>query len=147
MKAAELFTDQVHQRIRAAISRAERNTSGEIRLHIENHCKEDVLDHAAYIFHELEMDQTELRNGVLIYLALEDRKLAIIGDKGINEAVSAGFWDDVFQLMTEHFKAGDIIKGLEQGILKAGEQLRLHFPYLENDQNELSDEISFGAST
>ena len=147
MKVKELFTEEAQRRIRAAIETAERNTSGEIRLHLEDKCKEDVMDHAAFIFHELEMHRTAERNGVLIYLALEDRKLAIIGDKGINETVPKGFWNDTFELMKGPFAQGDVISGLEQGVLKAGEQLRLHFPYQQDDVNELSDDISFGKTT
>ena len=142
--AKDLFTKDEKLMIVDAIKKAESNTSGEIRVHIEKNCKEDVLDHAAFMFEELEMHKTELRNGVLIYLAIEDRQLAILGDVGINLKVPKGFWDHSRDVMISHFKNGDFAKGLSEGILKAGEQLKEHFPYNKNDVNELSDEISFG---
>ncbi|NCP46170.1 MAG: TPM domain-containing protein [Flavobacteriales bacterium] len=141
----DLFTIAQQQEIIAAIKEAEKNTSGEIRVHIEKNCKEDVLDHAAFIFDELEMQQTALRNGVLIYLAVEDRKLAILGDAGINLKVPKGFWDEIKDVMITNFKEGKFTEGLSQGIILAGEQLKKHYPHeKENDVNELSDEISFG---
>ncbi len=143
----DLFTIAQQQEIVAAIKQAEKNTSGEIRVHIEKNCKEDVLDHAAFIFDELEMQKTELRNGVLIYLAVEDRKLAILGDAGINLKVPKGFWDEIKDLMITNFKEGKFTEGLSQGIILAGEQLKKHYPHdKENDENELSDEISFGGN-
>lgn len=141
----DLFTIAQQQEIIAAIKDAEKNTSGEIRVHIEKNCKEDVLDHAAFIFDELEMQKTALRNGVLIYLAVEDRKLAILGDAGINLKVPKGFWDEIKEVMITNFKEGKFTEGLSQGIILAGEQLKKHYPHdKENDENELSDEISFG---
>ncbi len=96
------------------------------------------------MFEELDMHKTELRNGVLIYLAMEDKQLAILGDVGINLKVPKGFWDDTRDVMISHFKNGEFAKGLSQGILNAGQQLKEHFPYQKDDTNELSDEISFG---
>ncbi|TXB65984.1 TPM domain-containing protein [Vicingus serpentipes] len=141
---SKIFTEEQKKQIVDAIKQAEKNTSGEIRVHIEKKCKEDVLDHAAFMFDELEMQKTELRNGVLIYLAVEDRKLAILGDAGINMKVPKGFWDETKDVMINHFKNGDYAKGLSEGIIKAGEQLKEHYPYQSDDTNELSDEISFG---
>lgn len=142
--AKDLFTKEEQQQIVDAVKQAELNTSGEIKVHIERKCKEDVLDHAAFIFEELEMHKTELRNGVLIYLAVEDRQLAILGDAGINLKVPKGFWEDTRDVMISNFKNGDFTKGLSEGIIKAGEQLKEHFPYQKDDVNELSDDISFG---
>ena len=142
--AKDLFTAAEQQQMVAAIQQAEKNTSGEIRVHIEKKCKEDVLDHAAYMFDALEMQKTELRNGVLIYLAVEDRKLAILGDAGINQKVPINFWEEVKNTMINHFKKGAYAQGLSEGIIQAGEQLKSHFPYQKNDVNELSDDISFG---
>ncbi len=133
--------DQIHQ----AIKDAENRTSGEIRLHLENHCKEDVLDRAAYLFEKLEMHKTELRNGVLFYLAIKDHQFAILGDAGINQKVPKGFWDEVRDHMREKFKAGEYLEALSEGIRMSGEKLKEHFPIKEDDQNELSDEISFGS--
>jgi len=142
--ASDLFTEEQKQTIVEAIKKAEKNTSGEIRVHIEKKCKEDVLDHAAFMFDELDMQKTELRNGVLIYLAVEDRQLAILGDAGINLKVPKGFWDDTRDVMISHFKNGDFAKGLSEGIINAGKQLKEHYPYQSDDTNELSDDISFG---
>jgi uncharacterized membrane protein len=143
---ATLFTSEQKARIKEAIRDAEINTSGEIRVHIDIKCKADVLDRAAYIFEQLNMHKTKLRNGVLFYLATEDHKFAILGDAGINSVVSDHFWDDIKDLMTEHFREGRFTEGLESGIKMAGEQLKDHFPYQSDDANELDDEISFGES-
>ncbi len=140
----ELFTEANKKLIREAIADAEKNTSGEIRLHVESHSKVDVLDEAAFIFEKLKMHRTADRNGVLIYLAVKDRKLAILGDSGINAKVPENFWNDVVALMTNEFKQERFIEGLTAGIRLAGLQLGEHFPYQKDDVNELSNEISFG---
>lgn len=142
--AQEAFTDEEKKKIVDAIKTAELNTSGEIQIHLENHCKEDVMDHAAYIFKTLKMHKTELRNGVLFYMAVKDHKFAILGDAGINEKVPEDFWDDIKEHMLSHFKNGDLTAGLSEGIKMAGEQLAAHFPFKKDDENELPDEISFG---
>ena len=127
-----------------AILNAEMDTSGEIRVHVESQCHGDVLDRAAYLFKKIGMHKTELRNGVLVYLAVESRKFAIIGDKGINAEVPEDFWDNIKIKMTEHFAKGDFVEGLTEGITMTGKQLKKHFPRNLNDINELPDEISFG---
>ncbi|UTW67048.1 TPM domain-containing protein [bacterium SCSIO 12643] len=127
-----------------AIQEAEKNTSGEIRLHIEDYCKEDVMDHAAFIFEKLEMHQTQLRNGVLFYVSIEPHGFAILGDVGINQKVEDGFWENIKNHVIENFKKGQYEKGLSEGIVMAGERLKKYFPYEADDVNELSDEISFG---
>lgn len=144
MSVQSYFTEENKLHITNAIRVAETNTSGEIRVHIEKKCKTDVLDRAAYIFDKLEMQKTKLRNGVLFYLAIEDRKFAILGDAGINAKVPENFWESIKENMVEKFKEGLFADGLAEGILKAGEQLKEHFPYQDDDVNELSDEISFG---
>ncbi|MDB4583566.1 TPM domain-containing protein [Draconibacterium sp.] len=144
MSVHKYFTEENKLQITNAIRVAETNTSGEIRVHIENHCKEDVLDRAAYIFGKLEMHKTELRNGVLFYLALKDQKFAILGDAGINQKVPEGFWEGTKELVIDKLKDGKYAEGLAEGIIQAGEQLKAHFPYQKGDINELSDEISFG---
>jgi uncharacterized membrane protein len=141
---AELSQAQ-QQEIVAAIKQAELNTSGEVRVHIDKTCKEDVLDRAAFVFEKLEMHKTSLRNGVLFYVATEDKKFAILGDAGINAQVPANFWDSIKETMLVFFKKDEFTKGLAAGICMAGEQLKAHFPYQSNDTNELSDEISFDA--
>lgn len=144
MKASVFFTKEQQAKIVNAIKEAEKNTSGEIRLHIENDCHEDVLDRAAYIFEKLGMHKTDLRNGVLFYMSINDKKFAILGDSGINKVTPEDFWDLIKNEVIDNFKENKFTEGLSQGILKAGEQLKEHFPYQKNDVNELSDEISFG---
>ncbi len=130
--------------LETAISEAELNTSGEIRVHIENSCKGNVLDRAADVFAMLKMHKTELRNGVLFYLSLSDRKFAVIGDAGINAVVPNNFWEEVKTLMVEYFAKNNIPMGLAKGIALAGQKLKEHFPYQKDDVNELPNEISFG---
>ncbi len=142
--AKDVFTQAEQDAVRAAIQEAEKNTSGEIKVHIENHCKEDTLDRAAYVFEQLKMQETELRNGVLFYLAVKDRQFAILGDVGINLKVPKGFWDGISDIMLNYFKQGQFAIGLSEGVKAAGKQLSEHFPYQSNDENELSDDISFG---
>jgi uncharacterized membrane protein len=142
--AKDFFSEEEKTRITDAIKEAELKTSGEIQVHIENHCKEDVLDRAAEVFAILKMHKTELRNGVLFYLSIIDHKFAILGDCGINKVVPDHFWDDIKDHMLAQFRQGKITEGLCEGIYMAGKQLRDHFPYKEGDSNQLSDEISFG---
>ena len=146
MNAVKFFPKEEKEQIKAAVKEAETNTSGEIRVHIDNHCKEDVLDRAAWWFAKLEMHKTEKRNGVLFYLAVKDQKFAILGDAGINAVTPDDFWDNIKEKMLGHFTEGAFAAGLSEGILMAGEALRSHFPYQDDDVNELSDEISFGGS-
>lgn len=143
MSVENFFSKEEKKQITDAIAEAEMNTSGEIRLHMEGHCKIDVLDRAAYVFEKLKMHETVQRNGVLFYLAVHDRKFAIIGDGGINHVVPANFWDEIKETMLGFFKEGKFTDGLSKGILMAGEQLKANFPYHHEDVNELSDEISF----
>lgn len=138
-----LFTEQQQQQVQDAIAQAELNTSGEIRVHIDKRCKEEPMKMAIAVFEKLGMHKTEQRNAVLFYLAMDDKKLAILGDKGINEAVPTNFWDEIRDLMVSHFKKGEFIEGLSKGIVMAGEQLKSAFPYQSDDTNELSNEITF----
>ncbi|MFT6209793.1 MAG: putative membrane protein [Bacteroidia bacterium] len=141
LSAKEYFTDARLAALDTAIKAAEKATSGEVRLYVEDKCKEDVLDHAAFLFSELKMHKTELRNGVLFYLAKKDRKFAILGDGGINAKVGNDFWDHIKVEMLSSFKEGLFAEGLEKGISMAGEALSTHFPYQKDDLNELSDDI------
>jgi len=143
MKASSFFTKEQQDLIRESVKMAEKETSGEIRVHIETTCSEDVLDRAAWIFGKLGMNKTAERNGVLFYLAVVDRKFAIIGDAGINARVPAGFWDEIRGLLKNNFREGKFTEGLSEGILMAGDQLKAHFPFSKDDVNELSDDISF----
>jgi uncharacterized membrane protein len=144
MKPNEFFNEAQKKQIVDAVENAELNTSGEVRVHIDSICKSDVLDRAAYIFAKLDMNKTKLRNGVLFYLAVEDRKFAILGDAGINSVVPPDFWDSIKVKMLDHFKKNEFAEGLAEGIRMAGQQLKVKFPCQSDDVNELSDEISYG---
>lgn len=128
-----------------AIRSAELATSGEVRVHIESRCEEDnPLDRAAWIFQELGMEKTALRNGVLVYVALKSRQFCIIGDAGINSVVPADFWDSAKDLMLKEFSQGRIAQGIASGINRVGVLLKEKFPYQDDDVNELPDAISYG---
>jgi uncharacterized membrane protein len=143
-KAEDFFTKEDKEKIVEAIKSAEKNTSGELRVHLENSLKGDVLDRAAFLFQKLGMHNTEKRNGVLFYLAVKDRKFAIIGDAGINAVTPENFWDEIKDRMVSCFIKDNFAEGLIHGIDMAGEALKKYFPYQSDDVNELSDEISFG---
>ncbi|NER14896.1 TPM domain-containing protein [Leptobacterium flavescens] len=143
-KVEDFLSAKEEQEIVEAIRIAERNTSGEIRVHIEKSTSKDHMEHAMEIFHWLKMDNTKDANGVLIYVAVEDRAFVIYGDKGINEVVPENFWNSTRDVIASHFRKGDFKTGLVEGVIKAGEQLQEHFPWHHGDQNELSDEISKG---
>ena len=141
--AITILNREEDQRVVEAIRQAERNTSGEIKVHIENRCKGNVEQRSLFIFDKLKLNETQLRNGVLIYLAIKDHKFAILGDKGINDMVEDGFWNDVKDLMLNQFKEGHFAEGLEQGIMRCGEKLKAYFPYQSDDINEIPDDISY----
>jgi len=143
-KAKDFFDKEQREDIRHAVLNAELDTSGEIRVHIETSCPGDVMDRAAYIFNKMGMQKTTRRNGVLFYLAVKNRRFAIIGDVGINAVVPVDFWDDVKNLMLNHFRENQFTDGLIEAIDRVGQKLKEHFPYQTGDVNELSDEISFG---
>tara|TARA_R110002126_G_scaffold72364_1_gene180872 strand:+ start:27187 stop:27624 length:438 start_codon:yes stop_codon:yes gene_type:complete len=143
-KVEEFLTKKEEQKIIEAIRVAEKNTSGEIRVHIEASSEKEHYERALEVFYMLEMNTTEAKNGVLIYVAVHDKKFVICGDKGINDVVSKDFWDATKDSIQNHFKSGNFTQGLIDGILKAGEELKAHFPYQEDDINELSNEISKG---
>ncbi len=129
----------------AAIKEAENNTSGEVRVHIEDRCKaDDAITRAKEVFADLNMHETELKNGVIIYIATKDHKMAIWGDEGIHEKVGQDFWNSEIELMKKYFQADDYESGLRDAILLVGQKLREFFPYQSDDVNELDDEISYG---
>ncbi len=138
------LTKEVESAVVAAIQEAEKNTSGEIRVHVEAHTNDDHYEHALQVFGQLEMHKTALRNGVLIYIAVDDHQFVILGDEGINAVVGDTFWNDTKDLMQDYFRKGDFKTGLVEGILKAGLELKAHFPYQQEDTDELSNEISKG---
>ncbi len=144
-KVEEFLTAKDEEQIIEAIRTAEKSTSGEIRVHIEKtHADKDIFERAMEVFHALKMDNTKSSNGVLIYVAVEDRDFVIYGDKGINDVVPVDFWESTKNAIVEQFKAGNYRQGLIDGILKAGEQLKTHFPWSEDVTNELPNTISRG---
>ncbi|MEN8839295.1 MAG: TPM domain-containing protein [Flavobacteriales bacterium] len=139
------FLNQTEElQVLEAIKKAETNTSGEIRVHLETECKKEVLERAKEVFEKLKMHKTKLRNGVLFYVATESKHFAILGDKGINEKVEPDFWNSTKEIVLQKMREGERAKALELGIHQAGERLKTHFPYQQDDLNELSDEISTG---
>lgn len=144
MKAEKFLTKQEQAAITEAIKAAELNTSGEIRVHIEDVCPVTPMERATDVLLYLGMDKTEQRNGVLIYLACKSKVFAIVGDSGINNAVPEGFWNDVCNLMATNFKEGRYAEGLTMAVNAVGEKLKAYFPYQSDDVNEQPDEISFG---
>ncbi|WP_271424043.1 TPM domain-containing protein [Aequorivita sinensis] len=151
-RVEDFLTSEEESAIVEAIRIAEKNTSGEIRVHLESksisseepHEHIDAFDRATEVFEMLNMHNTKESNGVLIYVAVEDRTLVIMGDKGINDVVGQNFWEGTKDVIINHFKNGDMKQGLVDGILKAGQQLKKHFPYKKDDKNELPDDISVG---
>lgn len=137
------LTDEQEQHIIEAIAKAENRTSGEIRVHIEATCKSDALERAARVFHILGMDETELQNGVLIYIATDDHKVAVYAGKGIHKQVEEGFWDNVLKLLVDHFKEENFEEGLALAVRKVGAKLEELYPGKKGDVNELTDEISY----
>lgn len=142
--ARSFFTPEQQEDIKLAIQNAELDTSGEIRVHIETRCPGDVNDRAAQIFKLLNMDETELHNGILFYLAVKNRKFAVIGDSGINVMVEENFWEHIKAILLDYFSQGRFTEGLVITITRVGEELKKYFPHQRDDINELSDELSFG---
>jgi uncharacterized membrane protein len=143
-KVEDFLSKTEEQEIVEAIRVAEKNTSGEIRVHLEKTTSIAAFERAVEVFNLLEMHNTKDSNGVLIYVAVKDKQFAICGDKGINEKVSDDFWNSTKDIIGNHFKNGNFKQGLVDGILKAGEQLKYHFPFQDDDTDELSNEISIG---
>lgn len=143
MKASKFLNRKQKSRIIQAIVQAENVTSGEIKLHIENHCPTELLKRAKEVFHLHHMHQTEKRNGVLIYMALRDKKVGIVGDRGIDELIPENYWQEEVDMLLGYFKQSEFTTGLVTVITRIGEKLQKHFPIEENDVNELPDEITF----
>ena len=144
MAAKGFLTKEEQEQIIKAIESAELNTSGEVRVHLESICKGDPVERAVYIFDKLKMHKTKERNGVLIYIAFDSRKFAIIGDSGINAKVPDGFWDEEKEILLAALKEDRAAEGLVSVIDIAGKSLKEFFPYQKDDTNEQSNEISFG---
>ena len=141
-KVTEFLTKAEEEEVIQAIREAEKATSGEIRVHLETSSHDHLWDRAMEVFHLLKMDNTKESNGVLIYVAVEERQFIIYGDKGINAVVPPDFWESTKNEIVAEFKKGNFKQGLINGITKAGEQLQKHVPWSEGDLNELSDKIS-----
>jgi len=140
--ADHFFSKEEEQRIIKAIKEAENRTSGEIRVHLENHSQKNNFSRAKEVFEEIGMTKTELRNGVLFYLAVQDHHFSILGDKGLNEKVPSNFWEDIKENMQSLFRKGEFTEGMVQGITMAGKALKEYFPVQDDDENELPDQIS-----
>lgn len=143
-KVEDFLTAAEEQTIINAIRKAEKDTSGEIRVHLEKSATKDALERAKEVFYFLKMDETQQHNGVLFYVAVDDKKFSILGDKGINDAVPSNFWNSVKDTVITKFSQGSYAEGLQLGIAEAGKKLKEFFPYQSNDINELPDEISLG---
>jgi len=138
----DFLTASEEQEVIQAIRLAESQTSGEIRVHLERHTNLPTIDRAQQLFHLLKMDNTKEENGVLIYVAVDDHQLAIIGDRGINAKVPDNFWDSTRDKMIAQFKADHFKQGLIDGVQCSGEKLQYYFPWDQDDVNELPDEIT-----
>ncbi len=137
------FSRDEKKRILASVQTAEKNTSGEIRIHLEYKTQGPVYGHAQKVFQRIGMTKTDQRNGVMIYLATHDKKFAVLGDVGINEKVPDGFWNDVVEIMQTHFKQDQFAEGISGAVIRIGEKLKAYFPCQADDQNELPDGISY----
>ncbi len=141
-KVENFLTSTQEQEIIEAIRLAEKDTSGEIRVHLEKSTEKDTLERAKEVFHFLKMDETKQQNGVLFYVAVDDKKFSIIGDTGIDKAVPDTFWSGVKDMVLKNFSKGHFTEGLKLGIAETGFKLKQYFPYKYNDTNELPDSIS-----
>lgn len=144
LEVDEFLTRAERDRVRDAVRNAEKRTSGEVRVHLDAAIMEGVLDHAAFVFDDLGMKKTKDRNGVLVYVSVPSRKVAVIGDAGIHAKSGQHYWDSVLELVLSHFREGRYCDGLCAGVERIGEQLREHFPYERDDMNELDDDVSLG---
>ena len=144
MRPEDFLTADQQNTVVDAVRIAEKGTSGEIRIHIDGDCTGDPMKRAEEVFRKLRMDETKLRNGVLIYIACNSKVFAIIGDKGIDRAVPEHFWEDVIEAMSDEFHSGRFAEGISKAVIMTGEKLRDFFPYQNDDVNEQPDEISFG---
>jgi len=138
-----ILTPEEEKSIVDHIRKAEKNTSGEIRIHMEDHCKGELMDRATEIFDSLEMQKTKDRNGVLLYFAVKDHQVAVLGDKGINAVVDDNYWDEKLEEIVAHFKEGKFYEGIAQTVSDVGGKLTELFPVKSNDRNELPDDISY----
>lgn len=138
-----IFSKAEEDRIIDTIREAEANTSGEIRVHLSQKSTQNAMETTKQLFNELRMFNTTNRNAVLLHISLGSKSFAIYGDKGIHQVVPDHFWENTRNVMTKHFRAGDLIEGICAGVTYVGEQLKAHFPWKTDNVNELSDDISY----
>ncbi len=145
-KNKSLFDEEDNRLIVKAIRQAEKRTSGEVRVFVENRCRfMDAIDRAAEIFFSLKMEKTEERNAVLVYVALKDHQLAVFADEGIYQKTGQEYWNKVVAEMIQSFNKDDYAKGIAECVIQIGEALTTHFPFdKDTDKNELPDHIVFG---
>ena len=143
----DFFSQEQTQQILDTIQAAERKTSGEIRIHLENRCWGNPLKRAAFVFKKLQMHKTKQRNGVLIYIAIQSQKYAIVGDQGIHQKIDENFWNSTINKVQQFFRKGKMLDGICHAIDEIALKLERYFPIEENDKNELSNEISTGDLT
>ncbi len=136
------LTVSQEQQVIDAIRIAEKQTSGEIRVHLEEYDQANVYERAQEVFHLLKMDNTKLENGVILYVAVNLKQFVVYGDAGIDQLVEADFWNSTRDVIQDQFKQQHFAEGLVKGIAQIGEVLKKHFPWDVDDANELSDEIS-----
>lgn len=144
MGVQDFFTREQMELVKASIAKAEEHNTGEIRLHVEGNCDGDAVERAVKVFHRLHMDKTKHRNAVLFYLAINHKKLAVVGDEGLHKKVSEEFWNTVKDHILTKFKQNNYVEGLNEGITMAGDMLKKYFPNKGENLNQLSDDISFG---
>lgn len=145
-KPEDYFTITEKQVIVAAIKQAEQTTNGEIRVYVESKCQYvKAIDRAKELFDKLDMHKTEEKNGVLVYIALKHRQLAIYADEGIYQKTQPNFWQSNMQTLIQHFHKEDYAHGIAAVVIAIGKLLQEHFPYnRKTDINELPDDIVFG---
>ena len=145
-KAVDFFSKEEKEKILAAIKQTEKNTSGEVRVFVENHCSfVDAIDRALEVFYSLKMEQTDYRNATLVYVAIKDKQLAVFGDEGIYNKTGKEFWNNAIKKMLQKFDKEHYADGIAEVVKEIGEALTLHFPYdAAADKNELPDNIVFG---
>lgn len=138
-----VFSREQEQQLLEAIRKAEQQTSGEIRVHVDSAHVNEPLERAKEMFAKLKMHKTELRNGILFYINFKERKFAVWGDVGIDQKVPTNFWDSIKETAVEHFKKDEIVEGLSKCIHMCGDQLKQYFPVSSQDKNELKNDISY----
>ena len=125
-----------------AVAAAEKQTSAEVRVHLDHACPGDALPRAIKVFERLGMHKTPERHGVLVYISVTDRKLAVIGDKGIHERVGEAYWRELVDAVRDRMRGERPRDGLVHAVSELGAVLGRHFPRRPDDTNTLSDAVS-----